>query len=301
MKKFFKWTGLVLGVSIILLLVAYGFIYFRTKSRFDKNYEVAVQPVKIPADTAMLATGKHIAAIKGCNDCHGKDFGGNIVIDDPGLGLLAAPNITTGKGGLTDRNGSFTDVDYVRAIRHGLNKKGKTLKLMPSYEYHPLSNKDLGALIAYLKSVPAVDREMPAIKLRPLAYVLTNFDKLPLAVAEKIDHTAKNMEEVKPEITAAYGQYVAVSCVGCHGQNYQGGAPVIPGSPQVPNITGAGSLAKWSEEQFIQTLRTGVTPEGKKLDPKYMPWPMAKEFNETEIKSVYLFLKGLPSTTTASL
>jgi cytochrome c553 len=261
------------------------------QSRFEKKYEVTVQPLTIPTDSASIALGKHIAAIKGCTDCHGKDFGGNVVVDDPGLGLVAAPNITQGKGGITSRRGTFTDEDYVRAIRHGIGKDGKTLKLMPSYEYQPLSKKDLAALIAYIKTRPAVDKEMPAIALKPLAYVLTSFDKVPLVVAEKVNHTAPMEEVVHPEVTAAFGKYLAVSCVGCHGENFRGGDAIIPGSPSVPNITGNGSLSKWTEAQFIQTLRTGVTPEGKKLDPKYMPWPMAKEFTETEIKSLYLFLK----------
>jgi cytochrome c553 len=291
MKKFFKWTGIVLGSIILLLLIGYTFIYFSVQSRFEKKYEVTVQPLTIPTDSASIALGQHIAAIKGCTDCHGKDFGGNVVVDDPGLGLVAAPNITQGKGGITSRRGTFTDEDYVRAIRHGIGKDGKTLKLMPSYEYQPLSKKDLAALIAYIKTRPAVDKEMPAIALKPLAYVLTNFDKVPLVVAEKVNHTAPMEEVVHPEVTAAFGKYLAVSCVGCHGENFRGGDAIIPGSPSVPNITGNGSLSKWTEAQFIQTLRTGVTPEGKKLDPKYMPWPMAKEFTETEIKSLYLFLK----------
>ena len=291
MKKFFKWTGIVLGSIILLLLIGYTFIYFSVQSRFEKKYEVTVQPLTIPTDSASIALGQHIAAIKGCTDCHGKDFGGNVVVDDPGLGLVAAPNITQGKGGITSRRGTFTDEDYVRAIRHGIGKDGKTLKLMPSYEYQPLSKKDLAALIAYIKTRPAVDKEMPAIALKPLAYVLTSFDKVPLVVAEKVNHTAPMEEVVHPEVTAAFGKYLAVSCVGCHGENFRGGDAIIPGSPSVPNITGNGSLSKWTEAQFIQTLRTGVTPEGKKLDPKYMPWPMAKEFTETEIKSLYLFLK----------
>jgi cytochrome c553 len=291
MKKFFKWTGIVLGSVIVLLLTGYAIIYFSVQSRFNKKYEVAVQSITIPTDSASIALGEHIAAIKGCTDCHGKDFGGNIVIDDPALGLLPAPNITMGKGGLSSRRGNFTDEDYVRAIRHGLDKEGKSLKLMPSYEYQPLSKKDLAALIAYLKTRPAVDKELPQVALGPVGYALASFDKLPLIVAEKVNHTAPLEEEVHPAVSVTYGKYMAVSCQGCHGANYQGGKPIIPGSPDVPNITGKGSLAKWTEAQFINTLRTGVTPEGKKLDPKYMPWPMAKEFTETEIKALYLFLK----------
>jgi mono/diheme cytochrome c family protein len=166
---------------------------------------------------------------------------------------------------------------------------------MPAYEYNPLSQKDLGALIAYMKRVAPVDREMPATALKPVAYVLTHLDKLPLVVAERIDHTAQSQEEVLAEVSPAYGKYLAVSCTGCHRDNFKGGDALIPGSPAVSDITAAGNVGKWTEAQFIQALRTGITPEGKKLDPKYMPWPMAREYTETEIRSLYLFLTSLQS------
>jgi len=291
MKKFFKWTGIVLGSFLILLLAAVAFIYFSVENRFDKEYQVAPVSLTIPADAETIALGKHIAAIKGCNDCHGSDYGGKVVIDDPGMGFIPAPNITPGKGGLSTRYTSYTDEDYVRAIRHGIGKDGKSLVLMPSYEYNPLSKKDLTALISYLKTVAPVNRKMEDVKLGPVGYVLTSLNKVPVVSAEKVDHAKPIAGEVHPEITVTYGKYLAVSCVGCHGDNFQGGDAIIPGSPKVPNITGSGSLNKWTEAQFIQTLRTGVTPEGKKLDPKFMPWPMTKNYTETEIKALYLFLK----------
>ena len=278
---------------LVILLAFYAFVYFKISIRFDKTYVVQVPPLIIPTDSAAITLGKHIATIKGCNDCHGSDFGGKVIIDDPGLGLLSGPNITQGAGGLRSRYTTYTNADYVRAIKHGLNKEEKSLKLMPAYEYNSLSNQDLGALIAYLKSLPPVNKQVPAISLRPMAYVLTHFDKIPLVAAEKVDHTAKSKQVVQPEITPDYGRYVAVSCTGCHRDNFKGGQALIPGSPSVPNISGTGMVGKWSEEQFIQTLKTGVTPEGKKLDPKYMPWNMTKEYTDVEIKSLYLYLKGL--------
>jgi mono/diheme cytochrome c family protein len=295
MKKLLKWTGIVLGSLVALLLVAFGYIYYRTDSRFNKAYKVTVQPISIPTDSASLALGHHIANIKGCGDCHGPDLGGKVVADDPGLGYLTAPNLTTGKGGLLSRHKTYTDEDYIRAIKHGIGKDNKTLKLMPAYEYNPLSQKDLGALVAYLKSVKPVDREMAPIALRPVAYVLTHLDKLPLVAAEKVDHSAQSQQVVQPEVTAAYGKYVAVSCTGCHRDNFRGGEGLIPGSPAIPDITAAGNVGKWTEEQFINTLRTGVRPDGRKMDPQFMPWPMAKEYTDTEIRSLYLYLTSLQS------
>ena len=293
MKKALKIIGLILGSFVIILLLSFGFVYFKTKSRFNQTYQVNVQAMPVPSDSAAIALGKHISLIKGCGDCHGADFGGKVVIDDPALGLIVGPNITRGQGGLITRYANFSDEDYIRAIKHGLNKENKTLKLMPSYEYFPLAQKDLGALIAYLKSLPPVNRQMPDIAIGPMGYVLTHFDKLPLVVAEKIDHAGQSPEKIVPQITPDYGKYVAVSCTGCHRANFKGGDGLIPGSPKVPNITATGKLGKMSEEQFIQTLRTGVTPEGKKLDPKFMPWEGAKEFTEVEIKSLYVYLKSL--------
>jgi mono/diheme cytochrome c family protein len=294
MKRFLKWTGIVLGTVIVLLLITYGYIYSHTTSRFNKEYAITAQAIPVPTDPASLALGQHIAAIKGCDGCHGADLGGRVVIDDPGLGYVAAPNITIGKGGLS-RYTSYSDEDYVRAIKHGIGKDNKTLKLMPAYEYTPLSQKDLGALIAYLKSVPPVDREMPEIALNPVAYVLTHLDKLPLVAAEKVDHSAQSPMVVQPEVSAAFGKYIAVSCTGCHRDNFKGGDALIPGSPAVPDITATGKVGKWTEEQFINTLRTGITPDGRKMDPEFMPWPVAKEFTDTEIKSLYLYLTSLRS------
>lgn len=293
MKKFIKWAAIVLGTVILLLLITYGYIYSRTSSRFNKQYEITAQDIPVPTDPASLALGKHISAIKGCDGCHGPDLGGKVVIDDPGLGYLAAPNLTAGKGGLLARHKTFTDQDYVRAIKHGIGKDNKTLKLMPAYEYTPLSQQDLGALIAYLKSVPPVDRQMPEIALKPVAYVLTHLDKLPLVVAEKVDHTAQSPAVVQPQVSISYGKYVAVSCTGCHREDFKGGDALIPGSPAVPDITATGNVGKWSEAQFINTLRTGTTPDGRKMNPEYMPWPVAKALTETEIKSLYLYLRSL--------
>ena len=45
------------------------------------------------------------------------------------FGTLAAPNLTRGAGGL---GSTFTDTDWVRAIRHGIHRDGTSLLIMPS-------------------------------------------------------------------------------------------------------------------------------------------------------------------------
>ena len=64
------------------------------------------------------------------------------------IGTLRAPNLTPGGVG-----GTYTDTDWIRALRHGVAPDGTPLVFMPSWEYYYLSKEDLGALIAYLKQL----------------------------------------------------------------------------------------------------------------------------------------------------
>ncbi|MGA0061228.1 MAG: c-type cytochrome, partial [Planctomycetota bacterium] len=102
-------------------------------------------------------------------DCHAPDLGGRLVIDDPMVGRVAGPNLTRGAGGL---GGDYTDADFVRAIRHGVARDGRALVLMPSLDYQGLSDEDLGAMIAYVKTVAPVDRPRGPVAPGPVARLL---------------------------------------------------------------------------------------------------------------------------------
>ena len=61
------------------------------------------------------------------------------------------------------------------------------------------------------------------------------------------------------------------------------------------NLTPGGELQGWTEEMFINTLRTGVTPSGHQLDNQYMPWKQSSQMTDDELKAVFLFLRSLPA------
>ncbi len=164
---------------------------------------------------------------------------------------------------------------------------------MPAHEFTLLSETDMSAIIAYCSTVPKVDRELPEMNLGPLAKILADIDKLPLFPAEMIDHSRPLIKEVRAEISVEYGKYLSTSCQGCHKETMKGGEPVAPGYPVVADISSSGHPGKWSDEQFIETLRTGVTPEGKVLKPEEMPWTMAKEFSDLELKALHMYLTSL--------
>jgi hypothetical protein len=60
------------------------------------------------------------------------------------------------------------------------------------------------------------------------------------------------------------------------------------------NLTPAGDLKNWTESDFIRALRTGVTPEGKNLNPELMPWKRIGELTDEELRAIWLYLQTLP-------
>lgn len=294
MKRVFKFLGYLLGAVVLLLGLAVSAVYALSGQKLRQSYAVAVKPVAIPADAASVLRGRHIAETRGCIDCHGQDFGGAKVIDDPAVGVMWGPNLTGGQGGLA---AGFNDEDWVRAIRHGVAKDGRPLVLMPSIEYAHFSDDDLGALIAYLKTLPKVDRERVALTVGPVARALMLAGEIKLA-AEHIDHAGLRPPTVIPGVTVDYGRYLAVGCTGCHGEQFAGGR--IPGAPPdwplARNLTPAGDLARWSEQDFLRVLETGVRPDGKQLNP-VMPLAFGK-MTDTEKQALWMYLKTLPAVAT---
>lgn len=288
--KILQWTGVVLGSIVLLLVVFYAVVYFRTESRANKVYAVKLQSLALPNDSASYALGKHIAGIRGCLECHGADLGGKAFLDESTpLGLLYASNLTRGRGGI-----SYTDQDWIRALRHGLGKDNKSLWFMPSPEVStPLSNRDMGALIYYLKSQPPVDKTHPAKEIKPLGRLLTFLGEFPLLPAEAIDHNAQPVDHIPAAVDPAYGKYLAVTCSGCHGANFKGGPGHSPGEPAIADLTQTGNVGKWTSDGFVTAMRTGKTPDGRLLSD-FMPWKyLSKTYTEDELKAIYLFLHEL--------
>ena len=260
--------------------------------------------VVVPTDAASIARGKHaVEAVWLCQECHAQNLGGPDVEDckvrscrgfedDPLFGKLMPRNLTSGRGGI---GGIFTDQDYVRAIRHGIGLDTKPLIIMPSDHFNKISDEDLGAMIAYLKTLPPVDNELEGSELKPLGRILAVFEGS-LVSATIIDHTAPR--EVSPEVgaTAEYGKYLAEMCTLCHGDDLSGGA--VPGDedgPRAPNLTPSGAPGNWTEADFVTTIRSGTTPQGIPLNPEFMPWFRFNLMTDDELNAIWLYLQSLPA------
>jgi cytochrome c553 len=299
MKKALKWAGIVLGGLIGLLLVAAVVLYALGSARLNRSYDIELETINIPGDEVAIARGRHLsAALALCTGCHGEDLGGQILDDDPMVLTFAPPNLTAGRGGV---GAAYSDADYVRAIRHGVNPEGRALIIMHSDIYHNLSAEDLGAIIAFVKSVPPVDNELPDTSVGTLGRIfvaLGMFDSetAPPIPAEVIDHTVPFVQASAPGATLEYGEYLMANslCRMCHGHDLRGAPPIEPDSPPGPNIAVYAEPGGWSEAQFASAVRTGVTPYGKTLDPDHMPWKFYTDLTNEEITALWLYLQSLP-------
>jgi mono/diheme cytochrome c family protein len=279
--------GVFVGLSALLGSVLYGLGWYRQ----NRIYNTIPNPVALPTDPDSLLEGQRIFRYRGCEACHGEDLGGLVYLDNPAIGQVITPNLTAGAGGL---GGERSDLDLVRAIRHGIGPDGKGLLFMPSTEFYYLSEIDLAAILAYIRSVPSVDNQPAPSQLSPTGFVIMNLTReITFLPAELIPHSDPPPAAPKPALTVEYGQYLALSCPVCHGMNLSGGE--IPGFPPewpaAGNLTtGWGSrLPSWGEEGFIEILRDGEK-HGRAIHPDYMPWTSYRYMSDLELQALYLYL-----------
>lgn len=223
-------------------------------------------------------------------DCHGAKLEGDVFINDAMLLKLSAPNLTKGEGGLPD---DYTTQDWVRVLRHGVDKNGHSLWMMPAHESTVLNKEDLTNLIAYCQSMPPVHNKQEKLKsMGPIGRVLMVLNKVAVLPAEHIDHEMP-ITTTTPADAIEFGKYLANTCQSCNRPDMKGGSPLAPGFPPVPDISATGAQSKWSESEFIETIRGGKTPDGILLRNEFMPWQNMKHFSDEELKAIRSYLRSV--------
>jgi len=294
MRKVFKWIGIILSSLIGLAVILAGILITSGASRLNKKYEVEPEPIPIPEGEAATRRGRYLFS-SACAGCHGDNLAGTSFFDDPALGSIPAPNLTAGNGGA---GGAYTDADYVRAIRHGVRPDGTPLMIMPSAAFYYFSDEDLGAIIAYIRSVPPQDQTWPEKNVKPMGRILLAVGAFGAVLpAETIDHTGPRPPAPEQGVTAVYGEYLVNTgdCRACHGAAHTGQQPGEPGAPFAPNLTPGGELAGWSAEDFIAAMRTGKSPDGHEIDGDFMPWEHIGRLTDDDLTAVFLYLQSLPA------
>jgi mono/diheme cytochrome c family protein len=186
----------------------------------------------------------------------------------------------------------YSDADWVRFMRHGVDRDGKPLVLVSSLSLNELGDEDIAALIAYMRSLAPVDNELPETRVNLLARLLLMLE--PSAVpALVLDHHAPPQSMPEPGVNAAYGEYLAdLACAGCHQADFGGGSGPSTGR----NLTPGGDLADWTELDFRRAIRFGTRPNTwDMLDDNMMPFQRLGRMTDDEIQAIWLYLQSLPA------
>jgi cytochrome c553 len=313
--RLLKLLGLFFVVLVAVAVGAVAFLKSTAKARYAKHYDITADDIPIPfplteselKHLGAAADGKNLQALAleraiergrryvgtraACTECHGRDFAGKVMIDNPIMGRWAAPNIT--RGGVTK---NYKGRDWVMIVRHGIKHDGSAAS-MPSLDYTWFSDQEISDIAAYISNAPPIDRVAPATMFGPVFSLLIAKGDIPIS-AEIIDHQkprAKYPPSVAP--TLELGQHLANTCSGCHDTGFAGG-PIKGGDPSWPparNITfHSTGLEKWSLNDFKTALRTGTRPDGTKIVAP-MPIAYTSKLLDPEIEALYLFLKAQPA------
>ena len=270
-----------------------------------------------PPDPALIQAGAYIANVTGCVLCHtgmgpnGPDlanpFAGGLEVTEqmgPGVSFTwRAPNITpdadTGIG-------SWTDEQIAAAVRIGVNHKGSKLApIMPYYFYNAMSDDDVKALIAFLRSQKPVSRQV--LRLPPAREMAA----LPPPPAPS--GTAWPAEK--------RGEYLAtlMHCSMCHTpfdaktmmpdmkRAFAGGNPMkMP--PQFKAVgTGVNfsanltsdketGLGAWSPEQIAAAIKTMTRPDGRMIGfPMAMYQTTWSQLTDEDAMAVAGYIKNIPA------
>lgn len=238
----------------------------------------------------------------GCGNCHsplgpegpvpGQELAGRLV-DDNETFTAFAPNITPG-----GRVAGWSDAELARAIREGLRPDGSLVgPPMPYAMYRHLSDADLAAIVAFLRSLPAVANAVPASEYRI---------PLPPAYGPPVGSVTA------PErgVTADYGGYLATAvahCMECH-------TPMGPQGPLLATALGQGGFAfhgPWgvsiasnltngpdglegfSDAEIKAMITEARRPDGSAMAPP-MPYPYLARMTTQDLDAILLYLRGLP-------
>lgn len=298
MNRLLKRVGIGVGGVAVLALALFGAASAKASARLGQSYETHRVDLPLPpgSDTAAIERGKHLVTSRyACASCHGENLGGGVMIEAPAIGSVRGPNLTRGRGGVIAQ---YQMADWDRIVRHGVKPDGKPT-LMPSEDFFKMSDAELSDIVAYVRSVPAVDAEVPAPSLGPVGKVLVALGKLPLSA----ERQPKGAHPAVPPDTAesvAFGEHLAATCLGCHRQNLAGGK--IPFGP--PSWPAAANLTSHSEglgsyEQFEKALAQGIGKDGHRLLPPMTDVVQAsKNMSATERKALWAYLQSLPPTPT---
>lgn len=279
--RWMRWCGWAFGAVLGLALVACAVVYGLSAYQLSQTSPSRAAAVPIPHDAASIDEGRRLSMVHGCQGCHGASAQGNLLFDEPLIARIEAPNLT-----YSVRHYSGSDI--ATAIRYGVSPRtGKTMIVMPSQAFAPLSDADLGRILAYVWSQPQAMGFEGAVSIGPVGRLglLAGQYRTSLQLVQEARAPA---EPPTPE--AATGRYLArTSCAQCHAADLGGASHPEGIAPSLRMV------AAYTPEAFTALLRTGVGLGNRKLGVM-TGWAKAyfSHFTDAEIQALYRYLHDMP-------
>ena len=280
-------------------------------------------PFSLPSDEAIMARlsldlssqevaqGKYLAVAGNCASCHttveGQLMAGGVPFETP-YGRIYSTNITPDSAtGL----GDWTLPDFVRAMRHGVGDAGEHLyPVFPYPHFAQMTDSDVAALFAYLKSLPPVSSSPPENAL------MFPFSQRRLLAAWKLLYLkSERFQPSQAQSTqwnrGAYLVNAVAHCGACHAPRNALGATAssmsggtyrdkIPGGElrtwSTPGLTNdTMGLAYWSHAELVSYLKTGVNRYVDTFGPmNKVIMSSTRRLTEQDIDAMAVYLKSLP-------
>ena len=266
------------------------------------------------ATPAEVARGKYIFGATGGCGCHTESKGpvnaGGRKYDGPYGTVYSAnitPDIKTGIGG-------WTDEQIITAIRLGRRPNGERLvPVHPFISFNGMANEDSKALVAFLRTVPPVNRTNTPKKI-----TVPMFDSVFLPAWLMAFAAKETPPPAAPVSGVARGEYLVhavAHCGECHtprsamtmavdNSRFLAGNPkkTGPEGQATPNITPdkATGLGDWTEAQIVTYLGTGNRPDGDVaggLMEEMIQGTQAglKDLTKADLQAIARYLKSIPA------
>jgi mono/diheme cytochrome c family protein len=275
----------LLGGLLGLVAVVLGAAYASTSSKLNRHIVVPhALLTATPPTPELVAQGKAIANAEGCMHCHTDNLSGKYQLETGILGNIYSTNLTPG-------GPKRSVADWALAVRHGLRPDGTALIGMPSQAYVDMSDDDLGAIIAYMNSLPPVTKAIPARKLNVIGNLMIGAGIAQIAGVE-MKHDVPPIR-LQPGVSVERGKYRSKLCTICHASDFGGLPPGFAGAAG-PNLSKSGEPGTWTEADFVRTIRTGVNPVGHTLNKMVMPWDTFRDFSDDDLKSIWAYIQTMP-------
>jgi len=259
------------------------------------------------AQTDLVKRGDYLVnTIMTCGNCHtpkgppaaivGKDFSGGLSWDEPPF-KVTAPNITQDK---ETGIGSWSDADIKKLMRTGVRPNGVQIAMiMPTDFYEIITDRDMDAIVAYLRTLNPVTNTVPA----PIYKMPQVHHAFPGAESPYTEEMLKD--------TVKKGFYLATigHCMECHtpmgprGREFADklgtGGFQFPGPWGVSvskNITQSKTkgIAEWTDVEIKTAITTGVDRKGNKLKPP-MGYQYYAHMTGDDLDAVMAYLRTVPA------